>query len=659
MRIYEAVFFYELYLPVSITLLEGSRSGDHISRTREMASRSSAHHLSETYQGTRRGRVTIGDMGFEMFPEKYEATDIIEEPGQLEDDQRATLSDFGPEQATLFAYEEPRRVTYGKHRLLLQQTGEFSTTTPWISHGDFDISFTDQDPRGFLTEQPWQEYTRLQRENFKRIDFKDDGDYSTTSGGISPFAMYKNIRSAQNWVKARLKIFDDSYEGRSNGGVGVYAHTSSVFKSSPEDSSVQTDGDSDMATTFEDPENRQRLTMKLSNMVHQGSKALRVNSTTDHKVMVSSYGKLYGQMGLVPHETQMRLVEDDTPLSRLDGMKMSPKNVVKLMSSYVNQTKYDNGNFGDYNSITGARAMQQDAEVEDQKFSGMRGDSEARDNRSIMLTRDCLSLLGITENEVKFVESKVQKNSTQAKQALANMYYMAEMVHKMPAHAKLEMRNELLLRSNGGGLKPGSSSQLRKARDEVIVNPKIVQHMAMSVRTGKAPENIRLTMNHVEGDPVGTRRPVATPVMSYRSFAKSMEQIGDNRGDAEVEDKKFGAAGVASLANKQAVNYSSLGVVFQNDNRNMGLNDQILQDTQQARKGRNARNSEQDFHKNLLSTVLDVNFGEAKGLRRDAKRSGTKSINRHVQSDYHTNDATLEMGAPAQKNTMNRNARTK
>jgi hypothetical protein len=375
--------------------------------------------------------------------------------------------------------------------------------------------------------------------------------------------------------------------------------------------------------------------------------------------MVAAYGKLYSQMGLIPHETQMRLIEDDTPISRLDGMKMSPKNLVKLMSSYVNKTNYDDGNFGNYSAVTGARAMQQDAETEDQKFAGMRGDSETRDNRSIMLTRDVLSLLGITENEIKMAESHTRKNSKQAKQILANMYHLAELVHKMPAHAKLEMRNELLLRSSGGGLKPGSASQMRKIQDEVIVNPKVVQHMALSVRSGKAPENVRLTMNHVEGDPVGTKRPIATPVMSYRSFAKSTEQIGDNRGEAEVEEKKFGQAGVASLANKQAVNYASLGVVFQGDNRNMGLNDQVLQDTQQARYGRNARNEEQDLRKNMLSAVLDVNFGEAKGLRRDAKRAGTKSMQRHVQSDYHSNDATLEMGAGAPKNPTKRNARTK
>lgn len=619
-----------------------------------MASRSSAHFLSETYQGTRRGRTTMGDMGHEMFPEKYEETDILEEPEQLDDDRRATLMDYGPEQNTLFAYEEPRRTTYGKHRLLLQQTGEFSTTLPWVSHGDFDISFTDQDPRGYLTEQPWSEYTRLQRENLKRVDFKDDGDYSTTSGHISPWSMYKNIRSAQNWVKARLKIFETSYENFQNGGVGIYPHVSNVFKSSNEDSSVQTDGDSDMATTFEDPENRQRLTMKLSNIVHQGSKALRVNSTTDHKVPVAAYGKLYSQMGLLPHETQMRLVEDDTPISRLDGMKMSPKNLVKLMSSYVNKTRYEDGNFGDYNAITGARHMMQDAETETQKFGGMRGTSEARDNRSIMLTRDVLSLLGITENELKLAESYTQKNSKQAKRVLANMYHLAEMVHKLPPHAKLEMRNELLLRSSGGSLKPGSASQRRKIQDEVIVNPKVVQHMALSVRSGKAPENVRLTMNYVEGDPVGTKRPLATPVMSYRSFAKSTELIGANRGEAEVEEKKFGQAGVASLANKQAVNYTSLGVVFQGDNRNQGLNDQILQDTEEARRGRNARNEETDFRKNLASAVLDVEFGEAKGLRRAAKRAGAKSMARHVTGDYYTYDASLELGATAQKNPANR-----
>lgn len=626
-----------------------------------MASRSSGHFMSETYQGNRRGRTTMGDMSFDMFPEKYEATHIIEDDDQLEDDQRNTLRDFGPEQGTLFAYEEPRRTTYAKHNLLLRQTGEFSTTTPWISHGDFDTSFTDADPRGYLTEQPWQEYRRQQEANFRRIDFKDDGDYSTTSGHISPFSMYKNIRGAQDWVKARLKIFDTSYEGRSNGGVGVYAHTSNVFKSSAEDSSVQTDGDSDMATTFEDPENRQRLTMKLSNIVHQGSAALRANTTTDHKVQVAAYGKLYSNAGLINHEAQMRLIQDDTPLSRLEGMKLTPRNLVKMMSSYVNQANYDNGNYGDYGRLTkevsatsGARRMGQDSVGDKEKFAGMRGDSEAQDPRSIMITRDIMSLLGITENEVKFADSYSHSNSTQAKLLLANMYKLAEVVHALPANVKLEMRNELLLRSSGGGLKPGTASQLRQIQGDVVVNPKIVTHMALSTKKGKVPENIRMAMDHVEGDPVGHRRPLSTPIMSYRSFTKSGEDITTNRASGETEDRKFGQSGLTGLADKAVKNYSSMVGISAEMNRVQGLNDQVLQDTEAARRGRNQRNNENDFHTNLVSTVLDVNFGENKGLSRGAKRAGTKSMRRHVESDYHSVDKTLEMGNTAVKNPTNR-----
>ena len=42
-----------------------------------------------------------------------------------------------------------------------------------------------------------------------------------------------------------------------------------------------------------------------------------------------------------------------------------------------------------------------------------------------------------------------------ARQELAKLYKMAEVLHALPANVKLEMRNELILRSvGGGGLSP-------------------------------------------------------------------------------------------------------------------------------------------------------------------------------------------------------------
>ena len=59
----------------------------------------------------------------------------------------------------------------------------------------------------------------------------------------------------------------------------------------------------------------------------------RTDTTTDHKVNVAAYGKLYKNRGLINHENQLRILEDDTPWSRIEGARQAPRNLVKLMAT--------------------------------------------------------------------------------------------------------------------------------------------------------------------------------------------------------------------------------------------------------------------------------------------------------------------------------------
>jgi hypothetical protein len=617
-----------------------------------MASRSSGNYSREFYKGSVRGREIANDIGWEMFPEKLERTAIIEDPDMVRDDQRGTLRDFGPETNTLFADEAPRRNTFSRGILNLRTYGAMTPTDPYISAGSgdaegpggdiFDIQFHDHDPRGFLTEQPWQEYRRLQEANLRRIDFKDDGDYSVPSDGISPYEIYQRIRSAQDWVKARLKIFDTSYEGRSNGGVGIYPEVSRVYKSESEDTSVVDDGS--LSATFEDPVNRQRTTMKLSNLVHGGSAFLRTNDTTDHKVAVSAYGKLYSQRGLIPHESQLRILEDDTPWSNIEGRKTAPKKLVKLMASALE----DQGNLDPTTAAQSARLMYQDAALSghaQEKFGGAK--DLQQNNRGMKITRDILALMGFVEQDVRFLESAQGQNRRQADHALANLHKMAEAVHSLPANVKLEMRNELLLRSSGGGLRPGAD--LRRLQDQVVVNPKIVQYMDLMVRRTVQPGDPGANRAEVEADPERRLDREAKTLFVYRNRSRMSEDVDGNRRLGDLTTAKFGQRGEDRVASYRGLAQVARRII---ENKHAGsIDDQFHGDAADTRVGRNSAHGETDITALMHNAQQEIEQIDHRLItRRTGPKTNKSAIRRNITSDY----ASLDFMADAENATDRR-----
>jgi hypothetical protein len=581
-----------------------------------MASRSSGNFNSEFYIGTRRGRFDGADMGFEMFPEKYEETKIYEDPDQLNEDRRETLKDFTPDNSRLFAYEEPRRVTYAHDALNLRDGGARTTTDPW-ANDEWDNSFHDKDPRGWNTEQPWQEYRRHLEAQLRMTDFKDDGDYSVTSGHVHPNTLYRTIRGAQDWVKSRLKIFETSLTNNHNGGVGVYANISNVFKSEYEDQSRMMDGS--MNTTFEDPENRGRATMRLSNMVHGGSKALRVNSTTDHKVLVAAYGKLMRQRGLINHENQLRLLEDDTNWSKIEGNSGgAPRNFVQLMSNLANGTT----------SAETARLLNQDndaAPALNERFRGIRYDESEVSNRNYTLTRDIMSLLGITENELKLLESRANKNEKAAQHALANLYEMAETVHRQPAHIKLQIRDDLLLKSAGAGIIPSTGYN---SRASVVVNPKLLSFMSSQTRTTKSQDQDLSEANwnaDADSENVLDKAFSKLPLLVYKSSTRDSDEIA----------AMWTQTNHLQPGSKRAHSYHNLVMTATSVGRNRDNSDidTWFDESGKFKYGKLKTHENDDVLTAAQHAEVDNEFGENRALTRHIGRIGTKHTSRYHQRD--------------------------
>lgn len=608
-----------------------------------MASRSSGNFNSEFYKGTRRGRSGAGDFGHEMFPEKYEATPMNEDPAQIYEHNRDILRDYTPDNNNLMAHEETRRNNYSRSRINLRDGGKFgSTADPWQNE-EFDTQFHDKDPRGWSTEQNWKEYRRHLEAQLNRTDFKDDGDYSVTGGGIHPNTLYKQVRGAQNWVKSRLKIFSTAWEGKHTGGAGIYGQVSKVFKSEHEDSSVLVDG-TGMAQTFEDPVNRQRATTRLSNWVHGGSKALRANTTSDHRVKVASYGKLMRQRGLINHENQLRLVSDDTHWSLIEGQQAAPRNLVTLMSSIVSgKTAAEVARHDKHDSHA--------APADSERFRGNKYSEKESTTRNNILTRDIVALLGITINEVKFLESRARTNNKSADMAIANLYNMAEAVHRAPAHIKLQIRDELLIKSAGQGLSPAGPGNIRSNRNEVVVNPRILQYMDLMVKKTTMPGDTWANKMQAIGDPDDKldKWLTQTPLFVTKSKTHDGEDI--------VSVFHEGLQGQTTKDGKATHSYRSVAAEAQlnQKNRQEGMLTTLLDTTTSAQTRKTRDRTADDYYSEMMHAEIDNEFGENKALTRHIAPLGNKHAGRNqIREDHNPTRREIVADKRVRKNPATR-----
>lgn len=524
------------------------------------------------YVGTWRGRADAHNITWDMFPEKTESTQYEENPDVVNLFNRDMLRYTGPDAPT-YEYETKRDVTYGRDRLHMQEGGARTLTDPYADE-DFDIQFHDPDPRGYLTEQPWHEYKHQMQSRFEQIDFKDDGDYSVPSEGIHPNQMYAQMRNTQNWIKARYKNFATSYENFHAGGVGMYDKMSMTYQSNLEDTTVRENKDWN-DTTYNTPN-----ALNISNYLHMGSKMWRVNSEPDQKVKIAAYGKLYGNNGLIPHETQLRLLENDTVLKK-SKVAMPNKRLAKVMSDITSGTASE-----------ATRTM--DVLFGRDTFVGKK--ERAAENTRLGMTRDIMALLGYSEQELKKIRQLETNNKSHAERMLATLHNMIEFVHKLPPAEKASLRNQLLLpamRNNYLG----------------EVDTKIKEQLQEMTKSSATREEGKVDSEQE---------------MRIRKQLTTAPKTHKERQDPNVSRRRTVAT--TKDGTRRVANYTN--VVKKTPPSNMSEQDAImLQSLMQTQKS-----SAPHFARTDRGN-LDNEFGENKSLDRKRGKLGTKYLANKIESD--------------------------
>lgn len=394
------------------------------------------------------GQSSIGTgMSWQQFPLRTEETDesLFNFTGnELADEQRKLISDFTPEKP-IFESDQPRRNTWATENINLRMTGSYGgERLPW-KDDDYDTQFHDADPRGWQTDQNWQLHRRDAEARIRRQPFRNDADYSIPSGGIRVEDMQAKIKSLRAQMKGRLNWFMESQDAIASGrGPKTYNTHSATEFNTLEDTSANIDTS---AIDLESLKNYQTL---VSNSVHLGSRYFDANTTTDHKVPVAGYGYIFKRMGLESPQHKLRVMSEDRKINPLGVRRENRKDLMRFLASRTDEN----------------RAITQGAErfndIERTRYTNIIERQNAPQGRIII--KDIMSLLGITENEIKYINSLDQKNKIQQKQMIMCLAEVVQGLEQLPPNARLELRDELLWARVKGGPIPKNKGGLARAQ---------------------------------------------------------------------------------------------------------------------------------------------------------------------------------------------------
>lgn len=265
------------------------------------------------------------------YLKKIEQTCLYEDPDQLDAHFRFTLKDRRPSEI-LFESDQPRYNNYSRDRLNLRHHGRRTTAEPYLPDGSFiDWQFLDKDPRGTAMEPDFSKHRSQQEYRGKYIKHGNDEDNSVPSSGWHPTHVIRDINAQFYNMKSRMKIFDESMDGRHNGGVYVNKlHTSTqCLVENDEKKPIMRD---------EMCYNRANIINDLSNDTAVGYKRV-----TDHRFQIAKYGQI---RSVAPLETQNwnknrmnAKIDHDIMLSWKD--QQVPQTIVIKMADMANRKRQE------------------------------------------------------------------------------------------------------------------------------------------------------------------------------------------------------------------------------------------------------------------------------------------------------------------------------
>lgn len=274
-----------------------------------------------------------GSMPTYMLTNKFEHTQMLEDPHELDTYRREMLQYSGPD-PELFADEAPRRNLMSESRINLRTEGARSALMPY--HPDLFIGFTDRDPRGTATGPDMRKYVDQTRYRGKYTRYYKDDDFSVPESGRNEQQVIRDRRKGFYELKNRWQNFSTSADGRAGGRPLGAKHGRDI-------NNVEFSGETADLNYGTTP-HRGDKTAILSNYVPMGW-----DTTTDHTFGVAEYGKLYSSVKA--GDVNIRGIRDRV---ETDGEKMVqfedgwvPKSLVAQMKRIATEQSQDPGTVND------------------------------------------------------------------------------------------------------------------------------------------------------------------------------------------------------------------------------------------------------------------------------------------------------------------------
>lgn len=409
-----------------------------------------------------------GEMRPEFFPDKWAETNMYRDPEQLYNYNRNVIQDFSTDKP-LFPSEEPVRPRDGGKSigvLNLHYSGDRADGADPYTPDRF-LELTEKDPRGWSGEIPWEEYKKQSwhRSQNYTYAFQNDSDNSVPSQGIHPNTMNRLIRQqGQPQFQARFKNFSTSNDNFQRSGVLPFETSTNVKKVATQNhigSGLNLDNPEVFNTSF-------KISRDFENMG-------RTRTTTDHSFNVAKYGMVFKSVPCMTLKRQT--TEHDMGSGQYKMSEQTAKNK-KLFAE----------------ALAAATSVQNRKAATHLKGEGFKNLSANELNYMIkhnMPPQDILKAAGYTQQEAKWLESKMSHNRTagQLTQNPGEILQFVQLTGKAPPKIRewLLKKNDFMLTNIGSN------------RREVVVNPKLIKFLEDTTKSTRLrKESDRLDRENID-----------------------------------------------------------------------------------------------------------------------------------------------------------------
>jgi hypothetical protein len=370
-------------------------------------------------------------MDIRNFASQFEISPV-EENIDLLDYNKKSLMNYGPDKI-IFEEDEPRLNNFSKERLNLRHYGAFEPVQPW-KNDDFDLQFHDPEPRRWDGDVNWRNFHKADEPKMRQRIFHSDADPSVPSNGVSWTDMQLRVSRLRSGLKGYMPWFSESVGSIAAGKTGLNYNT-------PQ-------SNADLVTREIDPYAFNIVDNKNVNRFNHGNlggKYFLDRTTTDHVLPTSKYNLLFRTDTPLAPGGVNKLIRGDQKLSRLN--ESQARTVARMIFGGSRENAENTQRMGRGTVQGNRRFLQMLINNENKTVS-----EEVKYNQTLFLQNnpkkriqmEIVSLLGLTDEEIRWMESKKNVNRAAYEQCMANVMEMIEAMDGVPVNKLQEIRNSIV-----------------------------------------------------------------------------------------------------------------------------------------------------------------------------------------------------------------------